>query len=350
MSNASLFNDNWLDLQRRYWESWTEMSRKAMGLEGAGQRTTPWESALDNWWKAFAPAAPDASKAFMEKLIDQGKHFFRFGEAFGTAPSGETSWSDGMAYWTKAMDDFQQRFTGSLTDGDVATQRMLSFWEMPFDNWQRMMSSMSPLPGDALRNMPHEHINRALSAPGLGYTREEQSQYQELMRAAIDYQKALQEYTNFYSRVAARSVERMGGYLQSVMDSGKSIDSARSLYDNWVMCCEAVYAEEVATTEYAKIHGHLVNAQMALKKRMSVLVDENLGALNMPTRTELRTLQDRLQETRRENKQLRHSLHALELQVAAITGTPAPSTAIKAVATRAPTVRKKTAVKTGQTI
>ncbi len=98
----------------------------------------------------------------------------------------------------------------------------------------------------------------------------------------------------------------MGGYLQSVIDSGKSIDSARALYDNWVGCCEAVYAEEVATPEYAQIHGHLVNAQMALKKRMAIMVDENLGAMNMPSRSELRTLQDRLQETRRENKQLRH--------------------------------------------
>jgi polyhydroxyalkanoate synthase subunit PhaE len=46
---------------------------------------------------------------------------------------------------------------------------------------------------------------------------------------------------------------------------------------------------------------------MALKQRMSVMVDESLGALNMPTRSELRTLQDRLQETRRENKRLRRT-------------------------------------------
>ena len=39
-----------------------------------------------------------------------------------------------------------------------------------------------------------------------------------------------------------------------------------------------------------------------LKQRMAIMVDEALGAMNMPTRSELRTLQDRLQETRRENK------------------------------------------------
>jgi class III poly(R)-hydroxyalkanoic acid synthase PhaE subunit len=355
MSNETFFNDNWLDLQRRYWDSWTEMSRKAMGTEGgAGQLTNPWESAMDSWWKALAPAAPDASKAFVEKMMEQGKLFFRFGEAFaGAVPSDAAAASDGMTYWTKTLEEIQKRFAGSVDDGDNVMQRMMAFWELPLDNWQRMMSSMSPMPGDVLRNMPHDHvkdnINRVLSAPGLGYTREEQSQYQELMRASLDYQKALQEYNGFYARLGTKSVERMGNYLKSVMESGKSIDSARAIYDNWIMCCETVYAEEVATPEYAQIHGHLVNAQMALKKRMAVLVDENLGAMNMPSRSELRTLQDRLQETRRENKKLSHTLHALERQVAALAGTPleSPATAIKAVTApaKAP-ARRKAATKT----
>ncbi|UHD18440.1 class III poly(R)-hydroxyalkanoic acid synthase subunit PhaE [Thiocapsa bogorovii] len=358
MSNETFFNDDWLDLQRQYWDSWTEMSRKAMGTQGGmGELTNPWESALDNWWKALAPAAPDASKAFVEKMMEQGKVFFRFGEAFASGKPGDAaSPADGMAFWTKAMEDIQKRFSGSVDDGDNVIQRMMSFWEMPLDNWQRMMSSMSPMPGDALRNMPHDHVkdnlNRVLSAPGLGYTREEQGQYQELMRASMDYQKALQEYNSFYARLGTKSVERMGNYLKSVVESGKSIDSARAIYDNWVSCCETVYAEEVATPEYAQLHGHLVNAQMALKKRMAVMVDENLGAMNMPSRSELRTLQDRLQETRRENKKLSHSLHAIEKQVAALSANPSerPATAIKAAApaAKAP-VRKKAATKTTST-
>ncbi|NEV62711.1 class III poly(R)-hydroxyalkanoic acid synthase subunit PhaE [Thiorhodococcus minor] len=357
MSNDSFFTDNWLDLQRKYWDSWADMSRKAMGLEEDKKMTTPWEGALDHWWKAMSPAAPDFSQAFMEKMMEQGKSFFRMAETFANKP-GDTAPSDGLSWWTKALEDMQKQFTGSLDDSGNTMQRMMSFWEMPLDNWQRMMSSMSPMPGDMLRNMPHEQfkdrIDRALSAPGLGYTREEQSQYQELMRRSVDYQAALQEYTSFYSRLGMKSVERMGDFIQGAIDSGKSIDSARALYDNWVSSCEAVYAEEVATPEYAEIHGRLVNAQMALKRRLAIMVDENLGAMNMPTRSELRTLQERLQETRRENKQLRQALHALEKQVAAISG-KAPATALKASApatrstakpsTRATTTRRKTAAK-----
>ena len=342
MSNDTFFSADWLEMQRKYWDSWASMSRKAMGLEGEAKLTTPWEGALDHWWKAMSPAAPELSRSFMEKMMDQGKSFFRLAETFANR-SDEGAAGNGMDFWTKALEDMQKQFSGSLDDSGHTMQRMMSFWELPLDNWQRMMSSMSPMPGDFLRNMPHEQfkdkIDRALSAPGLGYTREEQSQYQELARSAMGYQAALQEYTNFYTRLGMKSVERMGSYIQGVIDSGKSIDSARALYDNWVGCCEAVYADEVATPEYAQIHGNLVNAQMALKKRMSILVDENLGAMNMPTRSELRTLQDRLQETRRENKQLRHSLHTLERRVAALAGEAPPSAPVTALKSSVPAVK-----------
>jgi len=357
MSNDSFFNNDWMDLQRKYWDSWSDMSRKAMGLDGEAKMTAPWEGALDHWWKAFAPAAPDLSKSFMEKMMEQGKTFFRMAETFSTQ-SNDGSATNGMTFWTKALEDMQQRFSGNLNDGDNTLQRMMSFWEMPLDNWQRMVSSMSPMPGDMLRNMPHEsfkgNLDRALSAPGLGYTREEQGQYQELMRSSMEYQSALQEYSAFYSKLGMKSVERMGDYIQGVVDSGKAIDSARALYDNWVSCCESVYADEVATPEYARIHGRLVNAQMALKKRLALIVDENLGAMNMPTRSEVRTLQDRLQETRRENKRLSQGLRALEKQVDALAGkTPAkvatakPATALKSTAPATKTTtRRKTTAKT----
>jgi len=339
VANNTFFNDDWLALQRSYWDNWTAMSRKAMGVEGAAPLTAPWENALEQWWKALAPAAPEASKVFMERMLDQGKTLFQMAESFAT-PTGGTA--NPLALWTSALEDLQARFSGAATDQNSAAQRMLSFWEMPLDNWQRMMSSLSPLPGDALRNMPHDqlqdHLKRALAAPGLGYTREEQGQYQELMRCTLAYQTALQEYSGFYNQLGMKSLQRLGSHFQSLSDD-KPIESARALYDQWITCCEAVYAEEVATPEYAKIHGHLINAQMALKKRMSVMVDEQLGALNMPTRSELRTVQDRLQDTRRDNKQLQQRLHLLEKQLATLLGDAAPNPAL-ALTTAVPAAAK----------
>lgn len=341
--------DDWLSLQQKYWEQWTDLSRKAMGAQAP--QMNPWEGALDHWWKAFAPAAPDMSRTFMERMMDQGKMFFRMADTFARPmPQFGGSPTDAWSHMTKALNDMQKAFSGGQEQGDQALHKMMAFWELPYDNWQRMASSMSPMPGDLLRNMPHaagSTVDKVLSAPGLGYTREEQSQYQDLMRRSVAYQKALQEYMSIFSQMGVKSVNRMREVLEQMQASGKSIDTARGLYDTWVGCCEDVYAQEVKSPDYARIHGDLVNAQMALKQRMSIMVDETLGGMNMPTRGELRTLQDRVQQSRRENKMLRKELHALQLQVAALTGagTGAPA-AVPAVANdaapeRRPVIRKK---------
>jgi polyhydroxyalkanoate synthase subunit PhaE len=102
------------------------------------------------------------------------------------------------------------------------------------------------------------------------------------------------------------------------------------------------------TAEYARLHSQVVNTLMALKRRMATMVDETLGAMNMPTRAELRTLQDRLQETRRENKALRQDVEALKDLVAALdAGTaPAPAVALAAEARKSTARRRMLAHKT----
>ena len=328
MSEDSFFSNDWMETQRKYWDGWIAMNRKALGQAG-GSQTTPWESALDHWWSAVSPAAPAASKQLMERMMEQGKSFFQMAEKF---LPGATKGEDGLTAFNKALDEMQKSFSGMFTGvgGEQNNlHRMLAFWELPYDNWQRMVSTLSPLPGDFLRNMPHdsvkEHVDRLLSAPGLGYTREEQGAYQELIRCALGYQKALREYIAFYSQLGTKAIERLRSHTQKMIADGKTIDSARAIYNDWVDCCEAVYAEEVSTPAYAQLHGDLINAQMLFKHRLSVMVDENLGALNMPTRAEVRTLQDRLQETRRENKKLSQDVRILQRQVEAlISGKPVP--------------------------
>jgi len=298
----------------------------------------------------LAPAAPKDSQEFINKLLDQGKMFLRMTDDFYR----NLGQGAGMEDWSAVLQKTFGEPLGALRAGtgdDEALHRMMAFWELPFDNWQRMVSSLSLLPGDALRNMPHDQVkdslHRFLSAPGLGYAREEQGQYQDLVRRGIHYQSALQEYMKFFSGLGVKSMERMRERLEKLSTEDKAIDSARGLYDLWVGCCEDVYAEQVMTPEYAQLHGKLVNALMALKQRLTTMVDETLGALNMPTRAELRTLQDRLQETRRENKRLRQDLEALKELVTALEAGTAPASAIALAAEvkKAPARRRTLASK-----
>jgi class III poly(R)-hydroxyalkanoic acid synthase PhaE subunit len=228
---------------------------------------------------------------------------------------------------------------------------MMAFWEMPMDNWQRMVSSLSLTPGDLLRNMPHnEGIERFLSAPGLGYMREQEGQYKQLMQRVMEYQRALTEYMRFFSNLGMLSVNRLREKVQELVDDGGQIDSARGLYDLWVSSSEEVYGEQVMTPEYAKIHGKLVNALMAVKQKLSHVVDETLGGLNMPTRRELRTLQDRMQDSRREYKAMLAEMELLKDQVTELrkqgtagNGAAATSPAVKKTAKKKVSSRKAAA-------
>jgi class III poly(R)-hydroxyalkanoic acid synthase PhaE subunit len=384
MTQNVFFDDRWLKLQRDYWDGLAKMGRQAMGAtdeRSSSAASAPWLAAMEQWWKTLTPAASDPARDFMQRLMDQGRSYFGLAEQFtkGLSNAGLGQGGDATRAWdwlSQTIEQMQKGFSGLGADQDESQRKMLGFWEMPLDNWQRMMSSLSPMmPGDLLRNMPHgmmrgpmqEGLEQMLSAPGLGYTREEQAQYQDLMRAGIDYQRAFQDYSGFFNQLGIKSLQRLRDLLQQKSEAGETIDSARTLYDTWVGCCEAVYAEEVITPEYSRVHGRLVNAQMALKQRLSVMVDESLGAMNMPTRGELRTLQDRLQETRRENKQLRRELDQIQRRLATLpasapAGTPAgtptgtetraaasstnPSSSTGA-ATKKTTARKKTAAKAG---
>jgi len=128
--------EDWLSLQQKYWEQWTDLSRKALGAKAP--TTNPWESAMDHWWKAVSPAAPNASREVMERMMEQGKMFFRMAENFTKyLPQSGTSAADGWTAITKALDEIQKAFTGSQAEGGESINKMMAFWELPYDNCQR---------------------------------------------------------------------------------------------------------------------------------------------------------------------------------------------------------------------
>ena len=305
--------------QQKYWENWTDMSRQAMGMKQPVK--SPMESAMEHWWQGLSPGADDMTRDFMNKMMAQTQSYFRMAEGYYKNAGESESWMDTA---NRTVTDLQKLFSGNMENvfsnteatGDDALHKMMAFWEMPMDNWQRMISSLSLMPGDLLRNMPHTGgLDRFLSAPGLGYTREEEGQYKQLTQRVVEYQRCLGEYMGFFSNLGLLSANRLKEKIEFLMDEGKQVESARGLFDLWVGSSEEVYGEQVMTPEYAKIHGRLVNSLMALKQKLGQLVDEALGGLNMPTRRELRTLQDRLQESRRDTKAMQAEIELLKEQL-----------------------------------
>jgi class III poly(R)-hydroxyalkanoic acid synthase PhaE subunit len=329
MAKNIFWNDDWMDIQRRYWEQLTDMQQQAFGAKKPP--ANPWQQSMDHWWSAVQGGVPPAGQDFFNKMMDQGKAFFQMAEQAMQA-AGQENPSEVWSHMLSSLTESLHQNTESSP-----FKQATAFWEMPLDNWNRMASAMSPLPGDTLRGMPHEgikeNLDRLLTAPGLGYTRESQTQYQSLAQAVLEYQEALAEYSLFFASLGEKTVRRLQDQLGDA-----PVESARQLYDEWIGCCEEVYAAEVMTDDYAKMHGRLVNALMELKHRWGEILNESLSAMNIPTHDDLRTLQIRMQEQRRENKSLRSDISALRREIRQMQA-KADRPAVKR------TVKKKTATK-----
>lgn len=353
MSDTPFWNEDWMQLQQKYWEQWGEMSRKAMGMQPP---KSPWENAMENWWSAVAPATDKSTRAFMDKMMDQGRSFFQFNEELSRNAAKGKDWLDTA---NQALEKLQENFAAAAEQtseaGKNSFSRMAGFWEGPMESWR---NAAGPLPmNNDLARTP-KLFEQLLGMPGLGFSREDEENYRELAQSWLDYQHALTRYNHFFADVGTAAMRCVKCDLDEIQQAGKKIDSGRDLYNTWVGACEKVYAEHTMTPEYSKVHGDLVNALMGFKKKWRELQDQRLGMLGMPTRREVQTLQTRLQESRRELRSLSCQVELLKEQVAALRspsgGSPsgteasaatAPAATVKKKVTRKKATRKKAAAK-----
>jgi class III poly(R)-hydroxyalkanoic acid synthase PhaE subunit len=356
MTDSNPFSpEPWLDAQRKYWDAWMDMTRQASSA-GAARQTpdNPWAAGLDQWWKAVSPMTSGSTpllQDFFDKLIGMGKSYFSMAEHVTGMPGEGQKAGDAVSDWLDQMRTACNAWGTSL--GMQQDPRMCdfrSFWDMPMDTWQRTVSSFSPFPGDFLKALHpegadamagdmREHLDRFLSTPGVGYSRESQEQYQQLARMVLDYQKAMQDYTIALSKVGVKSTDRFQEKLTEVTASGEPVTSLRNFYNLWVEACEEVYGEYSMSAEYSTMYGEMVNALMAVKHHGSLLVDEMLESMNMPTHREINTLHKSLHEMRRDYRSLREEIEQLRNE------RQRPSTAAT-TPTKVPTAKKRATIKT----
>ncbi|WP_018231568.1 class III poly(R)-hydroxyalkanoic acid synthase subunit PhaE [Thioalkalivibrio thiocyanodenitrificans] len=357
MSDSNPFNpDAWMEAQRKYWDAWLDLSRASMDAapSSGGQAhgsANPWSGALDQWWKSVAPAVTPDARDFYGRMMDLGRGYFGMAEGLMRQDGGEAG-TEALRSWLDQCADALRKVGTGAGAKDDSTRDFMAFWQLPMDTWQRVASSFTPLPGDMLKALrpegaaafgPGEHLERFLSLPGVGYTRESQEQYQSLSRRILEYQRAWQAYETGLARVALESVDRFRARLDDAARREQPITSMRELFNEWVDVCEEVYGEYAMSDNYARTYGDMVNALMAVKQEGSRLVDETLEGLNMPTRREISTLHERFQESRREIRNLRREIEELK---AAGNGADRQSEPASTSARKAAPKRKRAAPKT----
>lgn len=146
------------------------------------------------------------------------------------------------------------------------------------------------------------------SLPGIGYTREKQDSWNLLYKLWTEFDAQTRKYNAAMAQVGIEAVQKFQEYVANPPAEAPALTSLKEVYAKWVDVCEDVYARYAMSEEYTKLYGEVVNALMAFKGQVNVLTDDIADQFNLPTRTEVDSLHQRLHALRRENIELRKAI------------------------------------------
>ncbi len=317
---------DWLDTQRQFIETWQNFYKLAQttGAVTDFQNQSSVADTSNYWWKLVSGSLTQDGVDLVNKMQEQGKLFYFISEqltnilnSFNQANKLTSEWQSAV---TSTFDQIKQMFSDAQNDSNHIVHQMLGSWQLlPLDTLQRTMSTSSFMPGDIFQGIKSEDMeavtDKFLSMPGVGYTRESQEKIQHGIKLWNDYQKVSQEYNNEIYKIAIVALDDMKERIFKMAQEGKQINSIRQIYDIWVDCNEDAYASFSMSPEFSDIYGRMTNSLMAVKHHGRNIVDEILGAMSMPTRRGMNTLQKRQQEMRREHKQTIKRVEVLEKEL-----------------------------------
>lgn len=319
--------DVWLKVQRSYWENWLDASRQLYSVGRPRHEARSEDEflprALDFWIRLALPMAPDQSRDWLRGVLEMNRFSVRMGEGIWKMLAGGYGAAQGKANpWDVFGQNFrlmQDNFTAGLEAGRNPWAGLANFWGMPLDNWRRVCSAFSMMPGDmeqAVRGggspygpeTLHRTMVGVLSMPTVGYTREWQEELQRWGLLWLEHSRSLQAYGAVLVRLVQRAFERFGRAIAEQAGAAEALGSLRGFYDLWIDCSEEAYAEISVSPEFIEAQAQLTNSLFAIKRQEQKMMEEVQSAFNMPTRRELDTSHRRVHHLQRRLWQVEQSL------------------------------------------
>ena len=347
MSESNPWAAQWFNAQQQFVDAWSDMAKS--GVPGNNSQSDLWAQSFDLWRKASgAQVQPDFQQA-LDKCMDMGKQYFAMAEQVSKNINAGTTPAEAINQWMEQLKSSLQQF-GSMPGFDgSAVNDFMKQWFNPTSSWQQMASTLAPMSRGAWQ-MPGmttpsfnlgemvDPLGTLLEAPGVGYFREPQEKQQKGLQLALEYQQANHAFNQAFLRVAIESIQ---GYQARLLKLGTEAapKSLRGLYDLWVEVSEEHYAEFAMSEEYQELYGDMVNRLMIMKKHYSEIADDMLRAMNLPNTREVDTMQERLQQLRRENIVLKKEISDMRTMLQQVVNKPAAA-ASATPAAKAPAAKK----------
>jgi polyhydroxyalkanoate synthase subunit PhaE len=286
-------NDFLKDYQAFAQQSWDTWMRY---LQQSGAPTTPFGAPP-------APANDDLLTRSLASLKAYGSWLQQAAGA-GAAGLGPMGMMGNMGNWQQpaTMQPFLAAFTPPFAQTIAGLDSASAFG---LDHqWQSWLQAMQRAGMNGMGNIGS--MGTMPSLPTFGLTREMQLDQQALAAAIHDYTQINARYHTLLQQVNTQGIARLQELLGQHAEPGKQLDSMKALYDLWVDAMEAAYAEMALSDEYRDVFGALVNAQMQVRKLQQQQTEQMCRELGIPTRSEVHSLGQRLQQLRRDMQARQH--------------------------------------------
>jgi len=263
MANAPFppFQGDFESLARQYWNTWNELLGRSgtfdgWGLGGVGATMPPGLGHLDptafDWYQRMQRLASDFS--------------------------GGGSSADVAAAWRTLMG-------GEGTEPFVATLRAMH-GGLAGGQWIEQVRPMLEALLRPLRQQNAEWLQR----PTFGPAREHQERLQALALAWQEWEERNDAFNALLSKVGQEAFARFERMLEGCEKNGRSLESARALFDLWIDAAEEAWAELALSDEYRRAYGEMTNALMRLRLGLQREAEQFASLLGLPGRTEVDAL------------------------------------------------------------
>ena len=333
MSDNKSWTDQWFKAQQQFVDAWSDMAKTGDPRQ-QGSQTELWSQGFDAWRRALGGEYRPDVRQPMEKCFDMGREYFAMAEKIGRGLADGKDPRAAIGQWMEQLKQGLQQWSTVPGFDSAAAGDFMKHWFAPSKAWQQMASQMAPMQ-QALWQMPGmntsvfnlgeaiDPLGRVLEAPGIGYFREPQEKQQKGAQLAIEYHEANFKFNQAFLRVAIESIE---GFQQRLLqlDGDAVPKTLRGLYDLWVEVSEEHYAEFALSDEYQALYGDMVNRLMILKKHYHDIIDDHLRLMNLPNTREVDTMQQRLQQLRRDNIAMKKELAEIRALLGKRSTSPGP--------------------------
>lgn len=220
--------------------------------------------------------------------------------------------SDWMRSWLETQREWLQRWTASSAEQRVDAVRET------METWRKHLAPTSAETTGVLQKFQEllqtsfagsiewarlgaegesaAPLQKLFDALPLGPAREQQMAWQELQRAAAEYQALAQQIAQAFAQVIKAALERVPQEAELRARRAEALGGIRELYDLWVSVGEQEFAKIAHDEEFVRLQARMNNALTRLRRAQQHIAEYALKQLDLPTRSELNSVHRRLRD------------------------------------------------------